>query len=63
MFDFLYPVLPLLNIVFFMALIIYIILKVGKKNNNKLMRVLGKFLIFYVSLILIIGIVTYFKNP
>jgi len=63
MFDFIYPVLPILNMVFFMALIIYIILKVGKKNTNKLMRVLSKFLILYVSFIIIIGIVTYFKNP
>ncbi|GGI13859.1 hypothetical protein GCM10007380_20020 [Gottfriedia solisilvae] len=63
MFDFIYPVLPILNMLFFMALIIYIILKVGKKNNNKLMRILGKFLIIYVSFIIIIGVVTYFKNP
>ena len=56
MFDFIYPVLPILNMLFFMALIIYIILKVGKKNNNKLMRILGKFLIIYVSFIIIIGV-------
>jgi len=60
MFDFIYPILPLLNMAFFMTLVIYIILKVGKKNNKKIMRIIGTILIFYVSLIILMGIVTYF---
>jgi len=60
MFDFIYPILPLLNMLFFMTLITYIILKIGKKFNKKILRIIGTFLIFYVAFVVMLGIVTYF---
>ncbi|PEL09891.1 hypothetical protein CN601_15235 [Bacillus sp. AFS017336] len=61
MFDFIYPILPLLNMFFFMALVIYIILKIGKKFNKKKLRVFGSILIVYVAFVVLVGIISYFE--
>ncbi|PEJ60601.1 hypothetical protein CN692_00485 [Bacillus sp. AFS002410] len=60
MFDFIYAILPILNMLFFMALVIYIILKIGKKFNKKILRVFGSILIVYVAFVVLVGIISYF---
>ncbi|MEH7347487.1 hypothetical protein [Gottfriedia acidiceleris] len=55
--------LPLLTLVIVIAIIVFLINKFAKKKNKSTGRIVGTILLLYVTCMLIMGVITYFKGP
>ncbi|KQL38946.1 hypothetical protein AN960_11635 [Bacillus sp. FJAT-25509] len=55
--------LPLLTLIIVIAIIVFLINKLAKKKNKSAGRILGTIFLLYVTCILIMGVITYFKGP
>ncbi|ODG92912.1 MULTISPECIES: hypothetical protein [Bacillaceae] len=55
--------LPLFILIIVIAIIVFLINKFAKKKNKSTGRIVVTILLLYVTLNLIMGVITYFKGP